>query len=620
VIEAIKEIGEYALEKENKDLNDSVSILVENPASNETYKHVFCIKMTYNYEDFEFKGIEHQEYSKEKIAKYLYKSGSSRGPDITPTARITEIEKTLSNKIIGWFSKPLEEAKSILDDKEIHFLELLGKCIKENEEEMYSELRTKLDSIVSKEKSILTLTIEEIDFIRYIGDFEAFRKILKNNGASKFYDKYEVISKSNDKVCSICKKNKEVYGFVTPYNFYTMDKRGFVSGGFDQSKAWRNNPVCLECALKITVGKDYIEKYMSFNIYRFKYLLIPKLIINNHKEDIFEIFEQFKNKKFNFDKDYQYFLEENEEDILNILSKQKNFLNLNFLFYEESKSAYRILLYVEDILPSRLRELFKAKLDVDKKSIFSKNYVNDEAKPIRFTLGNLGQFFLNGREGSNLDKYFLEVVNGIFTFKAIDYDFLLKNIMGRIREDFVGDKSTNLSLLLGFQTLDFLNQLNLLTNYEGDKYMGSKDLVALLDDIKLKEDNGYEEQTKKIFSEFESFFNTDAKRAIFLEGVLTQYLLNVQRYQRESTPFRAKLRGLNLDERYIKRLLPEIQNKLEEYDANYYKELESLIAKYMVQSGTNWRMPNDEISFYFVLGMNLSNYVKVPKKNMEVKE
>lgn len=613
----MKEIGEYALEKENKDLNDSVSILVQNPASDENYKHVFCIKLVSTHENFEFKGIEHQEYSKDKIAKYLYRRGSSNGPDITPTSRVTEIEKTFSNKIIGWFSNPLEEAKPILDDKEINFLELLGKCIKENNEKILSELKPKTDSVGSNEKSILTLIIEENDLIRYIGDFEVFRKILNNNGASKFYDKYDVISKSDDKVCSICKKNKEVYGFVTPYRFYTMDKKGFVSGGFDQSNAWKNNPICLECALKITAGKEYIEQYMSFKLYQFKYLLIPKLIVNNHKEEIFETFEQFKNKKFNFDKNYQYFLEENEEDILDILSKQKNFLNLNFLFYEESKSAYRILLYIEDILPSRLNELFNAKKAVDKKQIFSKNRVNDDIKPIRFTLGNVGHFFLNSRGNCNLDKYFLEVVNAIFTFKAVDYDFLLKHMMGRIREDFVEDKSTTLSLLLGFQMFNFLNELNLLANYVGGKYLGAKNLAALLDNIELTETDGYEERTKKIFGEFENFFNTDAKRAIFLEGVLTQYLLNVQRYHRDSTPFRAKLRGLNLDERYVKKLLPEIKNKLEEYDSNYYKELEYLIAKYMVQSGTNWRMPNDEISFYFVLGMNLSNYLKSSQNNTE---
>ncbi|AKB42882.1 TIGR02556 family CRISPR-associated protein [Methanosarcina vacuolata] len=620
MIEAMKEIGEYALEKENKDLNDFVSILVENPASNETYKHVFCIKLVSCQNIFEFKEIEHQEYSKEKIVKYLYKRGSSNGPDITPTARVTELKKTFSNKIIGWFSKPLKEAKPILDNEEVQFLELLGKCIKENEDKILLDLEPKLNSIDAKENSILTLIIEENDFIRYVGDFEVFRKILKNNGASKFYSKYGIISKADNKICSICKTHREVYGFVTPYEFYTVDKRGFVSGGFDQSKAWRNNPVCLECALKITAGREYIEKYMSFGFYGFNFLIIPKLLNNSTNEDLFDTFEKFNEKKFTFNKEYKRFLTANENDILEILSEEDDYLNFNFQFYEKSNSAYRILLYIEDILPSRLRDLFKFKEIVDKRKIFSNYYSNDtEVKSIQFTLGNVRWFFPNTLDDPDLNKYFLEITNGIFTGTSIDYDFLLKYIMRRIRKDFRNENPIRYSLFLGFQMLDFLSNLCLLGNYTGGNCVNSTNLSTLLGDMAPKENNGYEERANVVFSEFEHFFNTDAKKAIFLEGTLVQYLLNIQKFQRGSAPFRTKLRGLNLDERYIKRLFPEIINKLEEYDANYYKELESLISKYMIQSGNNWKMSNDEISFYFVLGMNLSNLLKSPKPEKEIK-
>ncbi|WP_292379867.1 TIGR02556 family CRISPR-associated protein [Methanosarcina sp. UBA289] len=619
MIEAMKEIGEYALEKENKDLNDFVSILVENPASNETYKHVFCIKLVSCQNSFEFKEIEHQEYSKEKIVKYLYKRGSSNGPDITPTARVTEIKKTFSNKIIGWFSKPLKEAKPILNSGEIQFLELLGKCIKENEEKILLDLEPKVNSVDAKENSILTLVLEENNFTRYVGDFEVFRKILKNNGASKFYSKYDIISKADNKTCSVCKTHKEVYGFVTPYEFYTVDKRGFVSGGFDQSKAWRNNPVCLECALKITAGKEYIEKYMSFGFYGFNFLLIPKLLNNSTSENLFDIFEKFNEKKFTFSKEYKNFLQANESDILEILSEEDDYLNLNFQFYEKSNSAYRILLYIEDILPSRLRELFESKEIVDKRRIFSNYVSNDtEVKSIQFTLGNVRWFFPNTLDDPDLNKYFLEITNGIFAGTSIDYNFLLKYVMQRIRKDFRNENPTRYSLFLGFQMLDFLSNLCLLGNYTGGNCVNSKNLSTLLGDMTQKENNGYEVRTNVLFSEFEHFFNTDSKKAIFLEGTLVQYLLNIQKFQRGSTPFRTKLRGLNLDERYVKKILPEIENKLEEYDSNYYKELETLISKYMIQSGTDWKMSNDEISFYFVLGMNMSNLLKSPKSEKEI--
>jgi len=117
------------------------------------------------------------------------------------------------------------------------------------------------------------------------------------------------------------------------------------------------------------------------------------------------------------------------------------------------------------------------------------------------------------------------------------------------------------------------------------------------------------------FIRFGDFFNSDAKKAIFLEGVLTQKLLNIQYQERNTTPFRIKLKGLNLDERQVKKLLPEIQNKLEEYEKNYYRTLESIISKYFVSAGDGWEISSDKISFYFVLGMNLSYIFKAKKEN-----
>ena len=129
------------------------------------------------------------------------------------------------------------------------------------------------------------------------------------------------------------------------------------------------------------------------------------------------------------------------------------------------------------------------------------------------------------------------------------------------------------------------------------------------------EEKEIKEKVELFFNKFSDFFNSNAKKAIFLEGVLSQYLLNIQYQERKATPFRIKLKGLKLDEKQIKKLLPEIQNKLEEYGKNFYRDLESIISSYFVSSGRDWNISNDEISFYFVLGMNLSYQFKKEKDN-----
>ena len=46
-------------------------------------------------------------------------------------------------------------------------------------------------------------------------------------------------------------------------------------------------------------------------------------------------------------------------------------------------------------------------------------------------------------------------------------------------------------------------------------------------------------------------------------------------------------------------------NKLEEYDKNYYRELEELISSYFAGAGVEWKESVSEINYFIVLGMSL---------------
>jgi CRISPR-associated protein Csh1 len=140
--------------------------------------------------------------------------------------------------------------------------------------------------------------------------------------------------------------------------------------------------------------------------------------------------------------------------------------------------------------------------------------------------------------------------------------------------------------------------------------------ITMEEELRQKESLGIE----RFFEKHKDFFDSDAKKAIFLEGVLCQKLLNIQWRDKGATPFRTRLQGLKMDERLVKRLLPEIQNKLEEYGKNYFQQLESIISEYMVRAGSDWKMNMDEISFYFVLGMNLTGLFKAQKEKEEEEE
>jgi len=596
MIEAIRNIGEYALEKEEKNVDNPLEILIDNPANKNT-KNILFILLDEENREFKYHGIETEEYSKDKLENYLYKKGTSRGTDITPTVMITTPEKTFNNKILNWF----KNYNSYL-------------CIKENKEKILQDLKEKSDI----ENNIISFKINE----KYLGDFEIFRKILVNKASENFYNKFGKISKSENKLCSICKKNNtEVYGFVSTFNFYTVDKKGFVSGGFKQRDAWKNYPVCLNCALTLERGKKYLEENLNFNFYGFRYLLIPKFIKGVKKDiqkDIFKKIELQKDPRFR--KKEIKNLTNDENEALETMSEQGNYLNNNFLFYSAPKgfngAVFNILLYIEDILPSRLKQLFEAKNVVDQEEIFQNCEIDiyrDRKKigkgPLEFNFGILRTFFPRITNNRTFNKYFLDITNKIFTKKPVEYDFLLNFIVKKIRDDFMQNYPTKIDTLKAFMLLNYLNELNILKYKKEESTKMEKSILP-------KEIGGeIKEKTVVFFDKFSNFFDSDIKKAIFLEGVLAQFLLNIQYQERKANPFRIKLKGLKLDEKQIRKLLPEIQNKLEEYGKNYYRDLESIISNYFVSSGNDWNVSNDEISFYFVLGMNLSDVFKKEKNN-----
>jgi CRISPR-associated protein Csh1 len=615
MIEAIREIGEYSLQKKGKRVDNPIDIIVEDPASNENYKHILAIVLKKTGSSFVFEKIKLEEYSPDKIPKYLYRQGSSRGADYTPTARITDRpENTYTSKFVNWFRDAINDKNLKLTEEELEFFKATLKCLKQNRDKIISEFKEKVAKFSKRETGILTLKYLE-DSEKYVGDFPIFSKVLTHYYSQDlaYSSAYKTFSKSENHICSVCKNQcPEVFGFVSTYSFYNLDKPGFISGGFNRELAWKNYPVCLTCALTLEEGKQFVKNnFDNFNFYGIKYCIIPKTLQKSQNKEIFKIISDFRKDiqgNLKIKREHENLLSSTDDEILDILAKQENSFNNNFLFYKVEKSAFRILLYMEDIIPSRLRALFMAKKNVEKKELY-KNF-NTTGQPLLFTFGHIRQFFSKGFD-QDQTKYFLEITNSIFTNKKIDYAFLMHSISQTIQKEFADGKPTNFLTVQGLQLLDYLNHLNLIDIDKRGSEMTGKQSVTVLDEITTPLD----ERIERIFREFPDFFNEPVKKAIFLQGLLTEFLLYTQRKERNvergSEPFRSKLRGLKLDEQVVKRLGPEIKNKLEEYGKNYYSKLEEQIAKFMIESGNGWKLSKDEISFYYVLGMDLSYSVMV---------
>lgn len=532
-----------------------------------------------------FSGIDLEDFDAKKIGLYLFSPGSSKGNVPSPFAPLTEPEKTYK-KIEKWL-KDCEIITGIKnDDKE--FLSGVNKVLADNKNSIMNALKDKVDGLPKKKGEGRYLTIGFEGDKRHLGEYEIFKR-----GVEAFVSTKLKKSASKNKACSVCGLvREEVSGKTDIFRFYTIDKPGFITGGFKEANAWKNFPVCLECKTLLEGGKKYIDVKLNFKFYGLNYYLIPRLLMGNENilEDILNILSD-TTKAVDLKERTKKRITNDENEILEFLSGIKDVLTLNFLFLRREQSAERILLLIEDVFPSRIRKIFEAKDHVD--AIFDEE----------FNFGKIRNFYSKSDEGkreSDLNKYFLEIVDSVFKERKLDMAFLLKFFMAVIRREFINDGCFSFRIKDALMNIMFFENLGLITFEE----------VSMVESMF----NG-------IFTQFGKSFEKPAKRGIFLLGALTQLLLSKQWSERNARPFMKKLKSLRMDEKDIKALLPEVQNKLEEYDS--FDKGKRLIAseasKYLLEAGEGWKMSVDEINFYFSCGMNLvENVASVvyPKENI----
>lgn len=576
MLSAIREIGKWQRNKYGKNELDT---LIQEPFK--SGGKIVSIKVDIDRNDFD--GVELEDYDSSKKMKYLFRKGPSNGPNPTPTAKITDINKTFENKIQKWFEKHSSKGKENLEN--------IKKILADNEDKITKAIQTCIKDIDKKEGKLLTIKIKQDNEWKYIGDFKVFRESLKEIESKK-----TVGISASDKDCSICGMQKAlVSGDSSVFKFYTIDKPGFITGGFNEGRAWRNFPVCPECKLELEEGRKFIEKNLAYGFYGLRYLLIPKWLLGGMdiKAELIEILSDSSKIVSLKDRVKKRITSDNNE-ILEILAGEKDILTFNFLFLSKEQSAERILLLIEDVFPSRIGKIFEAKDYVDK--VFN----NDSDKG--FTFDNIRTFFSrsdDNKKQSDLNKYFLEIVDSVFKSRKLDFSLLVNFYMRKVRRDFIDYDSRgkekykfHFSIKEALMTALFFKNLCLI-NFE---------------EVKDMEESIFEE----VFKRYGNTFASPVKRGLFLLGALTQKLLNIQADKRQGAkPFMKRLKSLKMDQKDIIGLLPEVQNKLQEYDSfDKWRKLAQESSKYLlVNAGDNWKLSVDEINFYFACGMNLMEQI-----------
>lgn len=588
LLNSIYEIGRLYSKKENLDELDVLldvkkikDVLLINIVEDENgiYKYDKIIA-----EDFDYK----------KNKKYLYKKGSSRGTDITPSSLITDPEKTFKNKFLKWFDKTE-------DDDEIY--NKIKNCIINNKDLIFSELKESYNCLnVKGTNTLLTILITDSKGMeKYIGDYDFFVNHLKNSAREKFYKQgsKKIKGKGN---CLLCGEDKEVFGLVSNnvgFKFSTSDKPGNISNGKIENQ-WKMVPICGDCAAYLESGKKFIEKYLDFSEYSTTYHVIPTFIISPKENfnNIFNILTSFK--KENSEDIYKL-----EEKLQLLVKNMDDILEFKFLFYEKSNNAFNILAYVESISPSWLTKLYSSQFEISQFNFFNeenlKQIFGEKTEGNIIDLVNKNekfhfcknekwyQKFLRDFFSSYSKKTYVDLVVDVLSQKRLDYNFLLNYFMKKIRSNWknIEEYALKINVLKALMLIILFNRINL---FEGENIMNFENEF-----------------------EIEEFLNSPSKKASFYMGVLTKKLMNIQYSELKSTPFYNKLYGLNLDYKKLKKIYPQIINKLREYNVAD-PSLEEKISINLAEAEKNPELKKDEISYYFTLGFTLYNLFKNANK------
>ncbi|HZK68715.1 MAG TPA: TM1802 family CRISPR-associated protein, partial [Paludibacter sp.] len=106
--------------------------------------------------------------------------------------------------------------------------------------------------------------------------------------------------------------------------------------------------------------------------------------------------------------------------------------------------------------------------------------------------------------------------------------------------------------------------------------------------------------------------------------VLVRFLFDIQYASLNNTPFENKLRGYKLNPELLIQVYTEALDKIQKYQKSFYvySELREIVNQYFVikQQDMNG-MSNNELSFYFVAGLEMGRKFKNEKEenNQETK-
>lgn len=566
----------YRVGKAVSGFEDEIEPLLK-PDTPKNITHVIWINISYSENGANFDNIEVLEYSDNIPLLSLLRKASSNGTNYGPSAQVTEIEKTFTKKIIPWFQEAAKEAEK---------------------EEEQKDLLTIYDLLIQNQEDILCIANEKAVKTKDIN----YMMSIKLNGEAPykipmFYRYYEkkirkkIVGEENHiGTCCLCGENNvSLVPKLDVFKFYTLDKPGFVNGGFQDEYIWRNCPVCTSCEPVLREGKKFVLNNLHFKFFGLDYYLIPSSTCSKERMDfLLDQLTDIKEKSFSFKEKIENEFETLSGDIFEDLAEQDDINSYRILFFRKDNSAERILLDVKDVFPSRFSLLYGAK---HKMEATYEKFTGE-----KFTFRYFRNYLSKSEPGSkvfDLNNNFLALTQAIFKKQIISLKSLMPFYMNNIRRALLNDEYFFHTTIRAWIGIQYLQEIGCMNHEEEEGIM----------DIRLEE----------ALKPYRIGLDSEIKIALVLTGVLAQKVMNIQAVNLNgSTPFFNKLKGLKMREGDVKGVVKEAISLMKEYKS--LSKASNIIAEAIMELIFNtpsgkWGLSTDELNFYVAGGIVLSKKI-----------
>lgn len=546
-----------------------------------------------------YEGIQVEEYDPTHRLRYLFRPGPSNGFEPTGTSAMPrwnpkqagDFEKRVLTKLTKRLPKSAESASKDAQEIESWEREALAAfaTVESCATKVLADIAAKHTD--PKEGGILTLCWRLPDGqLRRVGDFKAFQQSLTKAGRSSASSMKTVGESTGTGECSICgTKNVTVSGLlrIDPFKFYTVDKPGAVSGGFDSAQAWRNFPVCAGCAARAQFSGERLKKNLTFDYYGFQYLVLPSVVQPN-PTSLHELLDRLCRARVNRTDAAR--LTDAEDEIFWAVAQERNIVQLDLVFYELGGRSFRPALHVSGLLPSHFLAVFQARDRVDTHP-WLRPGVKGSLLPKPYSFGMLRDVL----KGFNAE--FLEATRAALTCRRFGDRTLVRFGMQLARQDFVSGVNWRQRIGALYASMLFFEQLT--SSAKG----GTVVTVQFGNSPQA-------ERVRRVLAESNGALRGNPEaQAAFLTGACCKRIEQIQRDGLGSAPFREKYKGLKLAQKDLRQLFVDASAKAQAYEdqEQIVSGLLGCAAEALRACPDIWSLAADEVSYYFALGLALAS-------------